>query len=120
MPPWTGTAIFTAGPAVDRGGAEAPQARDRYGGRNGTSLERCPDMSGREEAVDVLFATLLIPPALLGAVLALGRYEESMFSEGPRHAAPGRHLRVVPDPLPADGRISRALTAEPPEPPRAA
>ncbi|MGX1708000.1 hypothetical protein ACWIFI_01590 [Streptomyces albidoflavus] len=39
---------------------------------------------------------VLLPPVLLGALLALGWYEELMLGP-PRHR--GRHLRLVPDPV---------------------
>ncbi|MFI1970656.1 hypothetical protein [Streptomyces cinnamoneus] len=45
---------------------------------------------------------LLLPPALLCLVLALGRYEECLLKNSsctPRHALPKRHLRAVPDVL---------------------
>ncbi|MFE3326605.1 hypothetical protein [Streptomyces sp. NPDC059176] len=69
----------------------------------------------------MLFASLLIPPALLGAVLVLGRYEESVLGAGGQAdpPAPGRRLRVVPDLVPADGRIVPAPSDERPAPPRA-
>ncbi|MYW60171.1 MULTISPECIES: hypothetical protein [unclassified Streptomyces] len=39
---------------------------------------------------------VLLPPVLLGALLALGWYEELMLGPPRRR---GRHLRVVPDPV---------------------
>ncbi|WP_338932693.1 hypothetical protein WEB32_30165 [Streptomyces netropsis] len=60
---------------------------------------------------------LLLPPLLLCGVLALGRYEERLLRgpAPPPHAAPGRHLRAVPDvpahvppaPLPEGARNDR-------------
>ncbi|OKK17487.1 hypothetical protein AMK16_21955 [Streptomyces sp. CB00455] len=47
----------------------------------------------------MIFTVLLVPPLLLCAMLALGRYEERMLD--PREAEPeplGRHLRSVLDP----------------------
>ncbi|MEU7137077.1 hypothetical protein [Streptomyces sp. NPDC046261] len=49
----------------------------------------------------MLAVALLLPPALLCLVLALDQYEERLLTKGsskPRHALPGRHLRVVPGP----------------------
>ncbi len=51
---------------------------------------------------------VLLPPILLGALLALGWYEELMLGPPRRR---GRHLRLVPDPVEEPRRTSPAEAA---------
>ncbi|MEU8777035.1 hypothetical protein [Streptomyces sp. NPDC048606] len=68
----------------------------------------------------MLFAALLLPPFMLVAVLALGRYEETLLGRpdgaGPHAGHPARepaeprprHLHAVPNPNPSTARPGRA------------
>ncbi|MBT3160211.1 hypothetical protein KQH42_29245 [Streptomyces sp. CHA1] len=51
---------------------------------------------------------VLLPPLLLGALLALGWYEELMLGPPRRRA---RHLRLVPDPVDESGPAAPAEAA---------
>ncbi|WP_406345872.1 hypothetical protein [Streptomyces sp. NBC_00648] len=44
----------------------------------------------------MVIVALLIPPLMLGALLALARYEERMFGEPEAVRKRGRHLHAVP------------------------
>lgn len=53
---------------------------------------------------------VLLPPVLLGALLALGWYEELMLGPPRRR---GRHLRLVPDPVEEPAPAAPAEAAPP-------
>ncbi|MFI5621595.1 hypothetical protein [Streptomyces sp. NPDC051567] len=57
------------------------------------------------EGTAVIFIVILVPPLLLCAVLALGRYEEHIF--GPRTPEPAHRRAPLPEhlrPVPGTGR----------------
>jgi hypothetical protein len=66
-----------------------------------------------DEGTAVIFTVLLMPPLLLCALLALGRYEEHVFRpEDPKPDPHRAHLRAVPA-----TKVRPAPTTTPPQDP---